>query len=111
LPIPTTPEEEEQAKKWFSENVKVYVVSLPRDQNRSDLVSARLQALGIQATRLDGVDMNESGMLDEAKGEGWIRRPSASLQHRKLPTNRGSRRAVCLAPSATPPCTSRHKTR
>lgn len=71
-PAATAPEEEEQANKWFSKNVKVYVVSLSEKHDRSDLVFARLKALGIEATRLDGLNMNASGMLDKAQAEGWI---------------------------------------
>jgi len=72
MPTPFTPEEEEEASKWFEKNVNVYVVSLPENQNRSSMVFDRLHALGIEPTRVDGVDMNSSTTLTNAMKVGWI---------------------------------------
>lgn len=73
MPTAPTPEEEKKAGEWFEKNVKVYVLSLPKNQNHSSMVSARLQALGIEATRVDGVDMEgPAGMLNKAVNAGWI---------------------------------------
>jgi len=72
LPDPYTPEEADKAAKWFSENVKVYVVNLPKYVERWKMVSSRLADLGITATRVSGVDMEVPGMLDKAKAAGWV---------------------------------------
>lgn len=72
LPIPYTREEEEKATKWFHENVKVYVVNLKQYVERWKMVSSRLAELGINATRVEGVNMQQQGMLETAKHEGWV---------------------------------------
>eukprot|EP00930_Biecheleria_cincta_P052391 TRINITY_DN3762_c0_g3_i1.p1 TRINITY_DN3762_c0_g3~~TRINITY_DN3762_c0_g3_i1.p1 ORF type:complete len:491 (-),score=80.05 TRINITY_DN3762_c0_g3_i1:28-1500(-) len=72
LPDPYTSEEEHKAAKWFNEHVKVYVVNLPKYVERWKMVSSRLAELGINATRVSGVDMEVPGMLDKAKAAGWV---------------------------------------
>lgn len=72
LPSPYTSEESAKATKWFKENIKVYVVNLPKYVERWNMVSSRLAELGIEANRSLGVDMEEPGMLDQAKAAGWV---------------------------------------
>eukprot|EP00930_Biecheleria_cincta_P052390 TRINITY_DN3762_c0_g2_i1.p1 TRINITY_DN3762_c0_g2~~TRINITY_DN3762_c0_g2_i1.p1 ORF type:complete len:514 (-),score=85.92 TRINITY_DN3762_c0_g2_i1:174-1715(-) len=72
LPSPYTKKEEAKALTWFHENVRVYVVNLQQYVERWKMVSGRLQELGIKATRVEGVNMQEGGMLKTAKKQGWI---------------------------------------
>lgn len=72
LPIPYTREEEKKATKWFHEHVKVYVVNLQQYVERWKMVSSRLAELGINATRVEGVNMQQKGMLQTAKHKGWV---------------------------------------
>lgn len=57
---------------WFAKMVKVYVLNLPSDVERWQMISARLKGLKMQATRVEGVDMRVRGALWTAKQKGWV---------------------------------------
>lgn len=68
-----TAEEKETARRWFKDNVAVYVLSLPGlGDKRWKMIRQRLDELQIWATRVPGVDMRMPGALDAAKGEGFV---------------------------------------
>jgi hypothetical protein len=67
-----TREERREARTWFEKNVAVYVVNLRVNLGRWTMVSSRLEVLGINATRVPGVDMRESDALEKAKQAGWV---------------------------------------
>eukprot|EP00416_Gambierdiscus_australes_P019749 CAMPEP_0171070962 /NCGR_PEP_ID=MMETSP0766_2-20121228/10054_1 /TAXON_ID=439317 /ORGANISM="Gambierdiscus australes, Strain CAWD 149" /LENGTH=606 /DNA_ID=CAMNT_0011527485 /DNA_START=8 /DNA_END=1828 /DNA_ORIENTATION=- len=68
-----TREEQDSARRWFKDNVAVYVLSLPGlGDNRWEMISKRLHELKIWATRVPGVDMRVAGALDAAKKEGFV---------------------------------------
>lgn len=68
-----TEEEEDKARKWFKDNVAVYVISLPvKGDARWRGIKARLDDLQIWATRVPGVDMTNHGALEDAKKQGWV---------------------------------------
>jgi len=71
-PSGATPQELQAARDWFNGNVAVYVVSLPTETERRAFISGRLQALGIQFTFIDGIDLGVPGALEQAKAEGII---------------------------------------
>merc|ERR1712061_35407 len=64
--------EKELARKWFTKNVKVYVLSLLSDVDRWQMISTRLNDLDIPAMRFPGMDMRKPDAMDIAKREGWI---------------------------------------
>lgn len=68
-----TPQENASAKEWFKRNIKVYVLNLPSDRERWQMIAARLMELEIEATRIDGVDMRIPGALWTAKRKGWVK--------------------------------------
>eukprot|EP00437_Effrenium_voratum_P002332 CAMPEP_0181435374 /NCGR_PEP_ID=MMETSP1110-20121109/20300_1 /TAXON_ID=174948 /ORGANISM="Symbiodinium sp., Strain CCMP421" /LENGTH=509 /DNA_ID=CAMNT_0023558907 /DNA_START=48 /DNA_END=1577 /DNA_ORIENTATION=- len=72
VPKPFLHNEEAVALDWFQRNVKVYVLNLPKFYNRWDVISARLAELKIYPERVIGVDMQEPGMYQTAKWNGWI---------------------------------------
>mmetsp|Transcript_115594 Transcript_115594/g.258247 ORF Transcript_115594/g.258247 Transcript_115594/m.258247 type:complete len:593 (-) Transcript_115594:39-1817(-) len=69
-----TAEENVTAREWFKNNVAVYVLNLPTDTERWEMISARLTALDIWATRVPGVDMRVPGAMSTARYMGWIPR-------------------------------------
>lgn len=69
---PFTAAEYETARRWMKSHVAVYVLNLPTDRERWDMVSKRLQSLNIWATRVSGVDMRIPGGLSLAKRMGWV---------------------------------------
>jgi len=64
--------ENAMAREWFKQHVRVYVLNLPADTERWNMISARLRDLDIQATRVFGVDMRVEGTLKSAKQQGWV---------------------------------------
>mmetsp|Transcript_82681 Transcript_82681/g.246575 ORF Transcript_82681/g.246575 Transcript_82681/m.246575 type:complete len:604 (+) Transcript_82681:142-1953(+) len=61
------------ARRWFKENVAVYVLSLPGlGDRRWAMISKRLEELHIWGTRVPGVDMRIPGALDAAKRQGFV---------------------------------------
>jgi len=60
------------AQAWFEKMVKVYVLNLPSDTERWQMIDARLKKLNIKATRVEGVDMRVPGALWTAKQKGWV---------------------------------------
>lgn len=64
--------EKELARSWFKQHVKVYVLSLPSDTERWQMISDRLKALDIPAMRFPGMDMREPDAMALAKQKGWI---------------------------------------
>jgi len=68
-----TAQEQAEARKWFKENVAVYVLSLPtKGDHRWNDIKRRLHELRIWATRVPGVDMTNHGALQEAKRLGFV---------------------------------------
>lgn len=61
-----------KAGAWFENNVRLYVLSLPKSEERKRTISARLQQLGIPFEFVWGVDMREENALENAKMEGLI---------------------------------------
>jgi len=64
--------ENSSAQLWFDKMVKVYVLNLPSDKERWEMIKARLEELKIKATRIEGVDMRVPGTLWTAKEKGWV---------------------------------------
>lgn len=60
------------AQRWFRSNVAVFVLNLPTAVQRWRIISARLAELGIEATRIPGVDVSTPGALEKAKEEGIL---------------------------------------
>jgi len=69
---PFTLAENQTARRWLKEHVATYVLNLPSDRERWAMISRRLQALEIWATRVSGVDMRIPGALTVAKRMGWV---------------------------------------
>lgn len=68
-----TKEEWDTARRWFKDNVAVYVLSLiGLGDNRWRMISQRLEEMKIWATRVPGVDMRVPGALKEAKRQGFV---------------------------------------
>jgi hypothetical protein len=67
-----TAEERETASKWFSKTVKVYVLNLPTDTNRWNMISRRVKELDIPIERIFGVDMRVDKALKNAQDNGWV---------------------------------------
>jgi len=57
---------------WAKENLALYVLNLPQDVKRWEVISARLEVLNIKASRVLGVDMRIPGSLWTAKHAGWV---------------------------------------
>lgn len=64
--------EQEEADDWFRRNVEVYVLSLPTAVQRWLRISKRLHNLGIEATRVAGIDLSSQGALQKAQKEGLV---------------------------------------
>lgn len=64
--------ERARAREWFGRNVAVYVLSLPADKSRWEMISSRLGALRIRPRRVEGVDMRRAGALQDARREGLV---------------------------------------
>lgn len=62
----------QQAWQWFSQYVTVYVLNLKADVLRWEVIQQDLLKLGIQHTRVEGIDMRTPGAFEEAKLEGLI---------------------------------------
>mmetsp|Transcript_71949 Transcript_71949/g.159224 ORF Transcript_71949/g.159224 Transcript_71949/m.159224 type:complete len:527 (+) Transcript_71949:89-1669(+) len=60
------------ARKWFSDNVAVYVLNLPANHERWKFLSSHLERLHINATRVWGIDLRNRGALESAKREGLL---------------------------------------
>eukprot|EP00930_Biecheleria_cincta_P081078 TRINITY_DN696_c3_g1_i1.p1 TRINITY_DN696_c3_g1~~TRINITY_DN696_c3_g1_i1.p1 ORF type:complete len:722 (+),score=86.09 TRINITY_DN696_c3_g1_i1:234-2168(+) len=72
ITLPYSMEEEQLASQWFKDTVAVYVLNLPKYAERWEMVSRRLKELNIKAERVLGVDMQEPGMIETAKQQGWV---------------------------------------
>jgi len=70
--IAWTQNEWQAAKQWFSDNVAVYVLSLPTSAVRRATIRARLNELRMPFAFVDGVDLRKPGALRAAKREGLI---------------------------------------
>lgn len=60
------------ARKWFQDNVAVYVLSLRTAVLRRELMQMRLHELGIDFGFSDGVDLHDWGSMDRSKQEKLI---------------------------------------
>jgi len=60
------------ANAWFDRSVAVFVLNLETDLQRWESISARLEALNIEATHVAGVDMRHNASLEDAKAAGWV---------------------------------------
>lgn len=67
-----TQEDWSKSYQWAKENLAVYVLNLPQDVRRWETISARMEVLNIQPTRVLGVDMRIPGSLWTAKHAGWV---------------------------------------
>jgi len=61
-----------EAHAWFRAYVRVYVVNMPKDTLRWDMINKRLKHLRIEASRIFGVDMRVPNVMQTAKLEGWV---------------------------------------
>ncbi|CAJ1362817.1 unnamed protein product [Effrenium voratum] len=59
-----------EAEFWFDRTVAVYVLNLASASTRWERMSSRLKQLGINATRVDGVDVSEG--MEQARKEGLV---------------------------------------
>jgi len=64
--------ERASARDWFRTRVRVYVLNMPEDKERWSMISQRLRALDIQASRVLGVDLRKPNALETAKLAGWV---------------------------------------
>jgi len=64
--------EQQAAYAWFGATVSVYVLNLPKDMQRWYMISHRLGRLGIQFSRIDGVDLTPPGAISWAQNAGLI---------------------------------------
>mmetsp|Transcript_12547 Transcript_12547/g.36562 ORF Transcript_12547/g.36562 Transcript_12547/m.36562 type:complete len:629 (+) Transcript_12547:384-2270(+) len=62
------------ARKWFTDNVRVYVLSLKTNDYRRNIIKGRLDRLQISFSFVDGVDMRVPDAVSGAKDEGLIPR-------------------------------------
>ncbi|CAJ1412264.1 unnamed protein product [Effrenium voratum] len=60
----------QEAEFWFDRTVAVYVLNLASASTRWERMSSRLKQLGINATRVDGVDVSEG--MEQARKEGLV---------------------------------------
>mmetsp|Transcript_71954 Transcript_71954/g.153837 ORF Transcript_71954/g.153837 Transcript_71954/m.153837 type:complete len:709 (-) Transcript_71954:262-2388(-) len=67
-----TAKEEATARRWFWENVAVYVLTLPSSNLRRDTISERLLELQIPFSFVYGVDLREKDALMAAREEGLV---------------------------------------
>lgn len=65
-------QEKAAAHVWFRNNVKVYVLSLPRDTASWQVIYGQLRKLRIPTTRVHGVDLRGSEVLHELQRRGVI---------------------------------------
>lgn len=64
--------ERASAREWFRNRVAVYILNMPGDRERWEMISQRLQFLDIQAVRVLGVDLRIPNALQTAKLAGWV---------------------------------------
>jgi len=64
--------ERASAREWFRTRVRVYILNMPGDSERWEMISERLRALDIQASRVLGVDLRKPNALQTAKLAGWV---------------------------------------
>eukprot|EP00929_Paragymnodinium_shiwhaense_P079450 TRINITY_DN41355_c0_g1_i1.p1 TRINITY_DN41355_c0_g1~~TRINITY_DN41355_c0_g1_i1.p1 ORF type:complete len:612 (+),score=130.96 TRINITY_DN41355_c0_g1_i1:84-1919(+) len=69
--IDASAEEMAEAKAWVAKNLAVYVVNLDTAKKRWQSMSGRLSSLGLNATRIAGIDLSKLG-LEGAKAKGYI---------------------------------------
>jgi len=74
--------EQQAAYGWFDATVSVYVLNMQRDTQRLYVISKRLKALGIQFSRIAGIDLTPPGAIAWAQNEGLI--PSTWSHSRAL---------------------------
>jgi len=67
-----TPTEWQMSREWLKQHVAVYVINLATDAKRWQYIQAQLEQLGLPAKRIEGVALQESKSLMEAKQSGWI---------------------------------------
>jgi len=60
------------ADDWFRAMVNVYVLNLPQDVARWQTISARLDELGLNYSRADGIDMRREGALQKLQDDGLV---------------------------------------
>jgi len=65
-------QERVSAREWFRTRVRVYVLNMLGDRERWDMISERLRALDIPASRVLGVDLRKPNALYTAKLAGWV---------------------------------------
>lgn len=61
-----------QAREWVQKNIAVYVLNLPSETSRYQKMLAKLQLLGMNATRVFGVNLGNPGELEEVQKEGLM---------------------------------------
>jgi len=64
--------EAEAAKVWMRDTVAVYVLNLATDTERLQSISANLQSLGVDFTRVEGVDLASPDARAEALSNGLV---------------------------------------
>jgi len=67
-----TSDELEAADDWFRSKVNLYVLNLPQDIARWQTISARLNELGLNYSRVDGIDMRREGALQKLQENGLV---------------------------------------
>jgi hypothetical protein len=67
-----TAHERRQARKWFRENVAVYVLKPPARKEPRNVLSTRLLELQIPFQYVHGVDLREDRAFEEARAQGLL---------------------------------------
>jgi len=67
-----TASERQKARAWFRTYVRVYVLNMPSDSKRWEMIAGRLRDLDIEVSRVYGVDMREPNVMRTAKLAGWV---------------------------------------
>jgi len=75
----------DKAGQWFVENVEVYVINLNTSTERLDAMNLSLGKIGLNFTRLEGVDMRLDNAMQDAKDAGFVPKEySFDQAHKKL---------------------------
>eukprot|EP00411_Alexandrium_monilatum_P022557 CAMPEP_0175206832 /NCGR_PEP_ID=MMETSP0093-20121207/12798_1 /TAXON_ID=311494 /ORGANISM="Alexandrium monilatum, Strain CCMP3105" /LENGTH=482 /DNA_ID=CAMNT_0016499973 /DNA_START=38 /DNA_END=1486 /DNA_ORIENTATION=- len=67
-----TPVQRSMAREWLRMYVRVYVLNMPDDTKRWEMIAGRLRELRIEAKRVFGVDMRGRNVMTNAKAAGWV---------------------------------------
>ena len=67
-----TDREQQIAIAWIKENVAIYVVNLKWSTARWKAMQERMSTLGLTAERIEGIDLERPGALEQARKDGFV---------------------------------------